>query len=170
MRRQVEEQSFIRHGEGVGCLIIDSWLLLLFSDGGAPPSEATMTLVLIDELQAIYGRQGQHAALFGYLKNLTAGNPGGVRIVAACGHGDMPSDGPLSDAAKQSTPFEYNTHNHLVGLFSAADEVPSLALSPEEYSDLWQATWARHPSGEKLFSPTNITRNDIFNITADQVG
>lgn len=130
------------------------------------PCDENPVLLLIDELQCLYGdKTGRFARLYGYIKRLKQGEKR-IRLRVLAAFGAVPSHQAAGNVFVP-TPFEYDS-NQLVGLHATSSGEPALALTTAEYDDLWFKVWAEDYNQGRLFDGTT-TKDAIFYVTAGHV-
>lgn len=100
-------------------------MIVFIAGGGAPPG---LKLLVVDEIQAAYGKQKQLHELLEYTKDVACGQQlqgdtaGPARIVLASVHSDAPGLGPSKASGKElAMPFAYGPE-HLVQLLATSDD------------------------------------------------
>lgn len=125
-------------------------------------------LILIDELQCLYGHPSPPQPLWDCIKRVIGADPGlKLRILAAAVFGNSSSAVQDQLAKSVSTLFEYG-NEHIIGLRPAETDRPSLVLTLAEFDDLWDRMWSDVPAVTSLFQGAE-TKDSLFQLTVGQV-
>lgn len=145
--------------------VCKAWLLLL-------PAGKTFTtskrLLLIDEAQILFAA-GTATDFWANMKALLDGrNPDrNMHVIIFAMLGDRPSGMPATVA--HATPVQFSP-SHRVDLFDGGSSHGlQLALSSEEYAELWVAFAEHHQFAPALFSTQDDIRTCLFEVTHGHV-